>query len=145
MKFATIVVNIFCILVVLKHTHAGCTGAPGCIYIMQEVEMPGTFYKVGGVLHNCGKQVDDRRTDLQTGNVRQLVVRQRYWVNNCRRAEAAAHRAVKERYGAYYGGGTEWYYVEGNRYANFEGRIVEAVAPYQGPPHGLLKFITKLN
>ena len=57
----------------------------------------GPYHKVGGVEGACGN-VDTHRGNLQTGNPRQLVVRQRYSVNNCRDAESAARNAV-DNYG----------------------------------------------
>lgn len=115
--------------IVLEQANARCTNVGGHIYIIQERQTNGAagiYYKVGGVEGNSD-QVDRRRGQLQTGNPRQLVVKERYAVHSCRDGESAAHNAVRT-YSVNYGGGTEWYRVNSDNYNNFKNSIENAVA-----------------
>ena len=135
MKRAFAFVAVFFVVVFLKYTDAKCRAVPGYIYIMQERTTAGgsgLLYKVGGVEGASGK-VDTRRGNLQTGNPRKLEVKERYQVGNCKKAESAAHEAVNDDYGVYYGGGREWCKVtSANQYDDFKNGVKEAADKY--PP-----------
>ena len=121
-------------VVFLKYTDARCRAVRGYVYIMQErttTGASGVYYKVGGVEGASGN-VDTRRGNLQTGNPRELVVKERYEVGNCKDAESAAHEAVDDDYGVNYGGGTEWCKVAGANYDDFKGKVRNAANNY--PP-----------
>ena len=113
MKLAIVVMTTVCIVVMLRHAQARCSDVPGYIYIMQEKTTggnTGTLYKVGGV-EGTSNKVDTRRRNLQTGNPRELVVKTRYKVTSCKKAEKDVHddEDMNDHYAVYYGGGTEWY------------------------------------
>ena len=134
MKRAFAFVAVFFVVVFLKYTDAKCRAVPGYIYIMQEKTATGgsgLLYKVGGVEGASGK-VDTRRGNLQTGNPRKLEVKERYQVGNCKKAESAAHGAVNNDYGVYYGGGREWCKVTSDNYDDFKDKVNNAANEY--PP-----------
>ena len=121
-----------CANIVLEQANASCTNVAGHIYIIQERQTTGAagiYYKVGGVQGNSD-EVDRRRGQLQTGNPRQLVVKERYAVNSCRDGESAAHNAARD-YRVNYGGGTEWYRVNSDHYNDFKNIIENAVEDVQ--------------
>jgi len=66
---------------------------PGYVYIISKEGAPPGENNV-----KIGRSVDPdaRRTQLQVGNDRPLVVSARYWVNNMLAAEAAAHDAMDQ-------------------------------------------------
>ena len=83
----------------------------GYIYIIsQDDGIPAnrkSYYKVG-----VSKNPDNRRADLQTGHPLLLMVQEKKWVKNMRRAEAKVHDEL-EPYKA--PGGKEWFCCTLNR------------------------------
>ncbi|MCG8622803.1 MAG: hypothetical protein MJE68_12510 [Proteobacteria bacterium] len=84
----------------------------------------GTLYKVGGV-EASGTEVE---SDLQSGNFRQLIIREWYGVDNCYDAERDV-LAAKEGYSVDFGGGTEWHRV--TNYDKFKDAIENAIASHK--------------
>ena len=129
MTFATVstVTVLLSVLMMLKNAQAKCSNVPGYIYIMQERTTgadAGTLYKVGGV-EASGTEVE---SDLQSGNFRQLIIREWYGVDNCYDAERDV-LAAKEGYSVDFGGGTEWHRV--TNYDKFKDAIENAIASHK--------------
>ena len=125
MKQAVAFVAVVFVVVFLKYTDARCSNVSGYVYIMQERTTTGgsgLYYKVGGV-EGDSKKVDTRRGNLQTGNPRKLVVKERFAVSNCRDAEKACQHAVSHYEVKGFGGGTEWFEVRSNSYLEFRNSI----------------------
>ena len=115
------------VLMTLKNAQAKCSGVPGYIYIMQERTTgadAGTLYKVGG-MEASGTEVE---SDLQTGNFRQLIIREWYSVDNYHDAERDVLAAIKG-YSVDFGGGTEWHRV--TNYDKFKDAIENAIASHK--------------
>ena len=129
MTLATIstVTVLLSVLLILKNAQAKCSNVPGYIYIMQERTTgadTGTLYKVGGV----EASVIEVENDLQSGNFRQLIIREWYGVDNCRDAERDVLAAIKG-YSVDFGGGTEWHRV--TNYDKFKDAIENAIASHK--------------
>lgn len=134
MKLAAVgvITALLSVFTMLKNVQAKCGNVPGYIYIIEERTTgadAGTLYKAGGVEGNS-TEVDKHVSDLQTGNSRHLIIRERYSIDNCHDAERDVFAAIKD-YSVDFGGGTEWYNV--TNYDKFKDAIKSAIVSHKGP------------
>lgn len=101
---------------------------PGYVYVINELDTDKK--SLTGFL-KVGKSVDPykRRSDLQTGNVRELEFLRITKVKDMTAAENSAHTALIT-YSVYYGGGQEWFYSSSGSLNTFIITFDNAVTPY---------------
>lgn len=126
MKCSLIAIAVVSTLASVQYASADCrfNNRAGTVYIIQET---GTnYYKIGGT----GRTVNQRISELQVGNPRELIERESFPVNNCRRAEERAQQMAANAQGttrvSINRRATEWFRV--TNYQNFRSRVEQATA-----------------
>ena len=112
MKLAVVLVALS-MTVIFGQVYAPAPEGRGHIYIAAESNPTGGytgFYKVGGT----GKTRKERRSKLNTGNPRRLIMVDFTEVEHTRDTEKAVHKALA-LWKVNYGGGKEWYRVPVNQ------------------------------
>ena len=136
MKTATstaVVIALCMVIVNLGGIYApNVTPGPGFVYIAAERNTNNNgdtgYFKVGGAALNVHQ--NRKRTKLNTGNPRRLVMRYYVPVSQTRAAEAAALNALQQ-WAANLGGGREWFYVIPNEWNNFLAAFQGTIQQYR--------------